>query len=89
MLAPVADHYAAGSTALVTGWGSLQSQGPLTTLLRKVEVPLVSSAECSALYLNRPISQRMICAGYTNSGGKDACQVMAFTNCPRVTLIVF
>ncbi|XP_076302964.1 trypsin-7-like [Lasioglossum baleicum] len=74
LLAPVADHYAAGSKAMVTGWGVLRSDGPLSTRLRKVQVPLVSSAQCSRLYLTRPITRRMICAGYVDDGGKDACQ---------------
>ncbi|XP_053995276.1 trypsin-7-like isoform X1 [Hylaeus anthracinus] len=74
LLAPVADHYAAGSKALVTGWGVLRSNGPTTTRLRKVEVPLVSNSECSLLYAGRRITPRMICAGYVNLGGRDACQ---------------
>ncbi|XP_033316925.1 trypsin-4-like [Bombus bifarius] len=74
LLAPIADHYTAGSNAMVTGWGVLRNNGPLTTRLRKVQVPLVSSAQCSRLYMTRPITRRMICAGYVNAGGKDACQ---------------
>ncbi|XP_043584054.1 trypsin-4-like [Bombus pyrosoma] len=74
LLAPIADHYTAGSNAMVTGWGVLRNNGPLTTRLRKVQVPLVSSAQCSRLYITRPITRRMICAGYVNTGGKDACQ---------------
>ncbi|XP_017754945.1 PREDICTED: trypsin-7-like [Eufriesea mexicana] len=74
LLAPVADHYAAGSKAMVTGWGVLRRDGPLSTRLRKVQVPLVSSSQCSRLYLTRPITRRMICAGYVDDGGKDACQ---------------
>ncbi|XP_034195538.2 transmembrane protease serine 9 [Osmia lignaria lignaria] len=74
LLAPIADHYTAGSKAVVTGWGVLRSDGPLTDQLRKVEVPLVSNSECSELYVTRPITSRMICAGYVNLGGKDACQ---------------
>ncbi|XP_046141441.1 transmembrane protease serine 9-like [Osmia bicornis bicornis] len=74
LLAPIADHYIAGSKAVVTGWGVLRSDGPLTDQLRKVEVPLVSNSECSELYVTRPITSRMICAGYVNLGGKDACQ---------------
>ncbi|XP_076664226.1 trypsin-7 [Andrena cerasifolii] len=74
LLAPIADHYAAGTKALVTGWGVLRSNGPVTNQLRKVLVPLVSNAECSQLYASRPITTRMLCAGYVNVGGKDACQ---------------
>ncbi|XP_032682792.1 trypsin-1-like [Odontomachus brunneus] len=73
-LALMADHYATHSVAVVTGWGALRSNGLSTNQLRKVEVPLVSNAECSSLYENRTITSRMLCAGYTNVGGKDACQ---------------
>ncbi|XP_076380535.1 trypsin-7 [Megalopta genalis] len=74
LLAPVADHYQAGTKAVVTGWGVSKSNGRLTNQLRKVEVPLVSNTECAQLYGTRPITRRMICAGYVNLGGKDACQ---------------
>lgn len=76
LLAPIADHYAAGSKAMVTGWGVMRNNGPLATRLRKVQVPLVSSAQCSRLYVTRPITRRMICAGYVDIGGKDSCQVI-------------
>ncbi|XP_003689752.1 trypsin-7-like [Apis florea] len=74
LLAPIADHYMAGSKAVVTGWGALRSNGPLSTKLRKVQIPLVSNVQCSRLYMNRRITPRMICAGYVNVGGKDSCQ---------------
>ncbi|XP_026666904.1 trypsin-4-like isoform X2 [Ceratina calcarata] len=74
LLAPIADYYAAGSRAVVTGWGVTRGGGAVTARLRKVEVPLVSNAQCSRLYMTRPITRRMICAGYVNDGGKDACQ---------------
>ncbi|CAK9825178.1 Transmembrane protease serine 9, partial [Anthophora retusa] len=74
LLAPIADHYTTGSKALVTGWGVLRNGGSLSNQLRKVTVPLVSSSQCSRLYVTRPITRRMICAGYVNAGGKDACQ---------------
>lgn len=76
-LASMTDHYdATHSTAVVTGWGALRSSGSSTNQLRKVEVPLVSDTECSSLYENRKITSRMLCAGNTNVGGKDACQVI-------------
>ncbi|XP_031836778.1 trypsin-7-like [Nomia melanderi] len=74
LLAPVADYYQAGTKAMVTGWGVTKSNGQLSNQLRKVEVPLVSNTDCAELYGFRPITQRMICAGYVNFGGKDACQ---------------
>ncbi|KAG7204744.1 hypothetical protein KM043_005158 [Ampulex compressa] len=73
-LASMADHYTPGTKAEVTGWGVLRSNGSLSNKLRKVEVPLVSDADCSRLYVGRRITPRMLCAGYVNVGGKDACQ---------------
>lgn len=75
-LASMVDYYTTGSKAVVTGWGVLRSKGSLTNQLRKVEVPLVSDAECSCSYKSRVITSRMLCAGYINIGGKDACQVI-------------
>ncbi|KAI4458490.1 polyserase-related [Holotrichia oblita] len=42
--------------------------------LRAVEVPIVEQAECKKRYRSHPITDRMICAGYLDIGGKDACQ---------------
>ena len=41
-------------------------------MLRKVDVPLVSSKRCEAAYPDQ-ISDTMICAGL-DKGGKDSCQ---------------
>ncbi|WP_413586358.1 serine protease [Bdellovibrio sp. HCB274] len=55
------------------GWGATKegSYG-LPDKLQKVEVPLVSQAACNKAYAGK-ITDRMICAGYTQ-GGKDSCQ---------------
>jgi trypsin len=55
------------------GWGATKegSYG-LPDKLQKVDVPLVTQAECNKAYAGK-ITDRMICAGYT-SGGKDSCQ---------------
>lgn len=68
------DMFTNGSLATVTGWGNLKSVGTRTKQLYKVEVPLVSYMECKLLYRGLLISQRMICAGFVDRGGKDACQ---------------
>ncbi|KAF5286944.1 hypothetical protein FQR65_LT12403 [Abscondita terminalis] len=60
---------AAGSPALVTGWGTLSSGGSSPTQLQKVTVNRVSSAECNAAYGS--ITDRMICY---SAPGKDSCQ---------------
>lgn len=47
----------------------------MSTLLQKVEVPVVSLRMCSLLYTDLArITSRMICAGFYE-GGRDACQV--------------
>lgn len=61
--------------SVVAGWGETQVQ--LTTdpgladRLQKVSVPLVSSETCNESYRGG-ITDRMICAGYTD-GGRDSC----------------
>lgn len=56
----------------VAGWGTT-SEGSysLPNLLQRVDVPLVSATSCAKSYPK--ITDRMICAGYTD-GGKDSCQ---------------
>lgn len=58
------------------GWG-ITKEGwgvPLSDILLKVDVPLVSQAECNAKdAYDGDITDRMLCAGY-KTGGKDACQ---------------
>lgn len=55
------------------GWGTT-SEGSysLPRKLQKVDVPLVTTAECDKAYPGK-ITDRMICAGLAE-GGKDSCQ---------------
>ncbi|KAJ9591595.1 hypothetical protein L9F63_001866 [Diploptera punctata] len=65
---------AAGTNAVVSGWGTTTEGGSASTTLRQVTVPVVSDSSCSSSYAAYGgITARMICAGYT-SGGRDACQ---------------
>lgn len=65
---------AVGTNLLVTGWGALTEGGSFPINLRKVTVPLVSTANCNdANSYNGQITARMICAGF-DAGGKDSCQ---------------
>jgi secreted trypsin-like serine protease len=66
---------AAGTPALVSGWGATSYGGPYPDELRGVQVPLVSDDECNADYaalggIDGPV---MVCAGDAH-GGKDSCQ---------------
>lgn len=67
-LAPV------GELTFVTGWGSRNANGgSYPTSLYQVQVPIVSRTDCNdANSYAGAITQRMICAGYTQ-GGKDSC----------------
>ncbi|KAF5286943.1 hypothetical protein FQR65_LT12402 [Abscondita terminalis] len=60
---------AAGSPAVVSGWGTLSSGGSSPTQLQKVTVNRVSSDDCNAAYGD--ITDRMICYA---APGKDSCQ---------------
>ncbi|KAL1491816.1 hypothetical protein ABEB36_012354 [Hypothenemus hampei] len=68
------DSYTTGSLATVSGWGYEKENGTLSTLLRKVNVPVINRRDCKQLYQNMiTITRYMICAGFYE-GGKDACQ---------------
>lgn len=66
---------AAGTPAVVTGWGSTAEGGSLPLQLQVVDVPIVSQEDCQAAYGSAAVTDRMICAGLLEEGGKDACQV--------------
>ena len=63
---------AAGTNAVVTGWGTTSSGGSISQILQEVTVPLVSNQTCAGSY-GSTITDNMICAGF-QAGGKDACQ---------------
>lgn len=72
---PVQDQeFEEGELSVVTGWGTTTEGGSLPSQLQAVEVPLVSLAACRAAYGTAAVTDRMICAGFTE-GGRDACQV--------------
>lgn len=72
-----ADSYAAGVLATVAGWGStlgLPAGTPeLPRVLREVDVPILSNADCRSIYPDAFFAPGMICAGYQDLDGKDAC----------------
>ncbi|XP_028823413.1 serine protease 33 isoform X1 [Denticeps clupeoides] len=64
----------------ITGWGNIRDGVTLSGLgtLQQVDVPLIDSTSCQAMYNTQPtepidIGPDMICAGY-QEGGKDSCQ---------------
>lgn len=68
------ESFAPGTLSQVTGWGVLTEGGTAASQLQVVDVPLISLEECRAVYGTFIVTDRMLCAGYTE-GGKDACQV--------------
>ncbi|XP_017487037.1 PREDICTED: trypsin-like [Rhagoletis zephyria] len=61
-----------GVNCTVTGWGITESGIVWAELLGAV-VPIVASSHCNASYKGS-IDEGMICAGYPETGGIDACQ---------------
>ena len=67
----------AGREALAMGWGSTsynastQSEGPTSSVLREVRLPVHSDAACAAR-LSGYVQPEMTCAGVL-SGGRDTC----------------
>nr|XP_045595738.1 proclotting enzyme-like isoform X1 [Procambarus clarkii] len=61
-----------GDVVTVVGWGAIRYRGPVSSVLRKVELPVWSNSDCDDAY-DQPITDAMICAGL-REGGRDACQ---------------
>ncbi|XP_026666907.1 trypsin-1-like [Ceratina calcarata] len=60
-----------GQNAVVTGWGRLTENGPLSDKLQSLTVPIIDLKECKKT--SDSVTDNMICAGYM-AGGKDTCQ---------------
>jgi len=64
----------AGTPMIVSGWGTLQSDGQSPDKLHEVSVPYVKNEVCNAASsYNGQIQDTEMCAGYA-IGGKDSCQ---------------
>jgi len=66
-------HARPGDPSTVIGWGALSEGGPTSVVLRQVEVPVRSQAECEAAYGASSITANMLCAGF-DAGRRDSCQ---------------
>ncbi|KAG9470548.1 hypothetical protein GDO78_017351 [Eleutherodactylus coqui] len=62
------------SLCVVTGWGSTGEDGQYSRRLQQLEVPILDNNICNSSYYPGVISERMFCAGFPDSGGKDSCQ---------------
>lgn len=58
--------------AISTGWGTTSFGGPVSDILQKVDLNIISNDQCKAVYGNNTIKPTQIC---TQGKGKDACQV--------------
>nr|CAD7457168.1 unnamed protein product [Timema tahoe] len=60
----------------IAGWGAINFNGPSSTALLQLQVPVVEQDSCKSAYENfhtTIIDDRVLCAGFAK-GGKDACQ---------------
>ena len=57
--------------AIVSGWGTVESGGHLTSYLNEVGVTVFADGNCG--YMTSQMASDMMCAGLME-GGKDACQ---------------
>ncbi|KAJ8959740.1 hypothetical protein NQ314_006165 [Rhamnusium bicolor] len=67
---------AVGQNATISGWGRINENDSSlgNEILQVVDVPIVSQEDCQAAYSPfGGISDSMLCAGYLEEGGKDAC----------------
>ncbi len=62
--------FEAGSTATVSGWGTLSSGGT-PDVLHSVDVPVVDDQTCEDAYGSSMVPETMICSG---AEGIDSCQ---------------
>ncbi|XP_046615531.1 venom protease-like isoform X1 [Neodiprion virginianus] len=60
----------------VAGWGAVYFNGPSSTRLLQLQIPVVSPEACAKAFepfKSTVIDDRVLCAGFAR-GGKDACQ---------------
>jgi len=66
-----------GKTGSVTGWGRRSEYGQISTILREVQLPIISNKQCMSMYRssgqNEWIPNIFLCAG-TARGGRDSCE---------------
>jgi hypothetical protein len=70
------DNDFSGLSATVAGWGTTKEGGSTSNSLQKVDVPIIKNSECNsaATRYQGKITDSMLCAGFIQTGGKDACQ---------------
>jgi len=68
---PTQDKLYTDQNAVVSGWGTITSGGPATSVLMEVGVTIFASDNCGAV--TDAMTEDAMCAG-VDEGGKDACQ---------------
>ncbi|CAL7934486.1 unnamed protein product [Xylocopa violacea] len=69
-----------GTLPFVAGWGRIYYHGPLSNVLKEVQVQVLNNTLCKSKFSksrNIAINGGSLCAGY-EEGGKDACQVVKY-----------
>ncbi|XP_062867376.1 enteropeptidase [Trichomycterus rosablanca] len=66
-------HFTAGRRCIIAGWGRLSEGGSVADVLQQAVVPLINNSLCQHFLPEYTITDRMVCAGYTE-GGIDSCQ---------------
>ncbi|XP_043462246.1 trypsin-7-like [Leptopilina heterotoma] len=72
-LAKIDDDLSTGSQIQISGFGVTNENGIGSTVLRTAFVPVVEEDECKKIYSLDPLSDRVFCAGYMETGGVDSC----------------
>ncbi|KAK2586432.1 hypothetical protein KPH14_010712 [Odynerus spinipes] len=65
-----------GTFPFIAGWGSVYFNGPSSSKLLELQIPIVEQGRCKEAFKsfsNAVIDDRILCAGFAR-GGKDACQ---------------
>ncbi|CAG9759963.1 unnamed protein product [Ceutorhynchus assimilis] len=63
-----------GAQPMVAGWGAINFNGPSSSVLQKVKIPIIDNSQCEKVFAKQSIiDDTIICAGYSE-GGKDSCQ---------------
>ncbi|XP_063809780.1 enteropeptidase [Pseudophryne corroboree] len=62
-----------GMNCSIAGWGRMESQGTIPTILQEANVPLITNEKCQQQMPEYNITNSMVCAGY-EEGGTDTCQ---------------
>ncbi|KXJ79753.1 hypothetical protein RP20_CCG028104 [Aedes albopictus] len=69
-IVPSGTNFAGGTRSVVSGWGLTTPGGSLPTMLRAVDIPVVTIATCRNQWGTARITDSMVCAG---EPGRDSC----------------